>query len=97
MALVVNLPMALEGELTIAAEQRGLALPEYILQLLTRWHILDAEKPLASKREQIDRVLAASGRVFVPKSVAASELGTRPAPVPIIGQPVSEIAIEQRG
>jgi len=97
MTLVVDLPVPLQSELTIAAEKRGLALPDYILHLLTRWRTLDVEKPLISKREQIDRILAASGRVFVPQPATAFESDVYHAPVPITGQPVSEIAIEQRG
>jgi len=97
MTLVVDLPIPLQSELMIAAEQRGLALPEYVLQILTRWRILDAEEPIISRRDQIDHILAASGRVFVPQPAISSSPNVRHTPVPITGQPVSEIAIEQRG
>ena len=47
--------------------------------------------------EQVRRVLVASGRVRVPKPYAGKKPYVRHTPVPTIGQPVSEIVIEQRG
>lgn len=46
---------------------------------------------------QIRRTLAASGRVRLPQPDLATKPYVYHTPVPITGQPVSEIAIEQRG
>ena len=50
-----------------------------------------------SEAEQVRRVLAASGRVRVPKPYPGKKPYVRHTPVLITGQPVSEIVIEQRG
>lgn len=47
--------------------------------------------------DQIRHTLAASGRVRLPKPYAEAKPYVRHTPVPITGQPVSAIAIEQRG
>jgi hypothetical protein len=47
--------------------------------------------------ERIHAVLAASGRVHLPKPYTGAKPYVRHTPVPITGQPVSEIVIEQRG
>jgi hypothetical protein len=47
--------------------------------------------------ERIRRVLAASGRVRLPKPYLGAKPYVRHTPAPITGQPVSEIVIEQRG
>jgi hypothetical protein len=48
-------------------------------------------------REQILRVLAASGRVRLPVTDTETAPPQAYKPAPITGQPVSEIVIEQRG
>ena len=50
-----------------------------------------------SEAEQVRWVLAVSGRVRVPKRYPGTKPYVRRTPVPITGQPVSEIVIEQRG
>lgn len=48
-------------------------------------------------QERIRHVLAASGRVRLPRPYPGGKPYVRRTPVPITGQPVSEIVIEQRG
>jgi len=50
-----------------------------------------------SEAEHVRQGLAASGRVRVPKPYPGKNAYVRRTPVPITGQPVSEIVIEQRG
>lgn len=49
------------------------------------------------QREGLLQVLAASGKVKMPKPYTGTRRYVRHTPVPITGKPVSEIIIEQRG
>jgi hypothetical protein len=49
------------------------------------------------QQERLLQVLAASGRVEMPKPYTGKKRYVRHTPVPITGKPVSEIIIEQRG
>lgn len=57
----------------------------------------EQESPPQSERQRLLQVLAASGRVSLPKPYAGEEPYVRRTPVPTTGKPVSEIVIEQRG
>lgn len=48
-------------------------------------------------KEHLRQALAASGRVTVPEPYTSQESYERHTPVPITGEPVSDIIIEQRG
>lgn len=58
---------------------------------------LQQPKPMANENVHIQRILAVSGCVRLPKPYAEAKPYVRHTPVPITGQSVSEIAIEQRG
>jgi len=47
-------------------------------------------------RENLLQVLAASGKVVLPKPYTGKKPYVRHTPVPITGKPVSELVIEQR-
>ncbi len=64
---------------------------------LRAWQQTVPPKQDEREAEPVRRVLAASGRVRVPKPYSGTKPYVRRTPVPISGQPVSEIVIEQRG
>jgi hypothetical protein len=64
---------------------------------LQLWQQTASPQPDEGEAEQVRRVLVASGRVRVPKPYPGAKPYVRRMPVPITGQPVSEIVIEQRG
>jgi hypothetical protein len=72
-------------------------LPELLEAGLRVWQDEEHATNEATLQERIRRVLAASGRVRLPKADLGMKPYTRHTPVPITGKPVSEIVIEQRG
>lgn len=48
-------------------------------------------------RERLLQVLAASGKVEIPRPYTGEKPYVRHTPVPITGKPVSELIVEQRG
>ena len=60
-------------------------------------HWLERERQELELQESIFQVLAASGKVAVPRACAGEKLYPRHTPVPITGKPVSDVVIEQRG
>ena len=95
MTLTIDLPHTLAKELTVEAQQQGLALSEYALSLLDKRRTLKEAESNGFEQARLDRVLATSGQVLMPRS--ATELTAPFAPVEITGELVSEIATEQRG
>ncbi len=57
----------------------------------------EQESPPQSERQRLLQVLAASGRVSLPKPYTGEEPYISHTPVPSSGKPASEIVIEQRG
>lgn len=71
-------------------------LPE-LLELGLKEFLERQEEERRVSREEIDRVLAASGMVTLPQPDMGEIPYIRQTPVPITGKPASEIVIEQRG
>ena len=63
---------------------------------LREWLKREQREPPAP-RERMLQVLAASGRIEMPRPYVGEKLYVRHAPVPITGRPVSELVVEQRG
>ena len=63
---------------------------------LQEWLERERQESLAL-RERLLRVLAASGKVEMPRPYTGEKLYIRRTPVPITGKPVSELVVEQRG
>jgi len=71
-------------------------LPTLLELGLHEWLKREQQKPTV-RRERMFRVLAASGRVEVPRPYVGEKSYVRHTPVPITGKPVSELVVEQRG
>lgn len=64
---------------------------------LQTWQEREQETTPQSDKERLWQVLAASGRVSLPKPYTGEEPYISRTPVPASGKPASEIVIEQRG
>ena len=63
---------------------------------LQAWMAHERQEQLAL-REGLLRMLATSGKVTIPQPYTDSEPYVRHTPIPITGEPVSELVIEHRG
>ena len=64
---------------------------------LQKWQEREQNEYQTQEKEHPSQILAASGRVTLPKPYTGKKPYVRRTPVPITGKPVSEILIEQRG
>jgi hypothetical protein len=71
-------------------------LPELLELGLQEWLERQQQERLAL-RKRLLQVLAASGKVEIPRPYVGEKPYVRHTPVPITGKPVSELIIEQRG
>jgi len=68
-----------------------------LLELGLQEQLAREDRERLNQRGRLLQVLAASGKVKMPKPYTGTRRYVRHTPVPITGKPVSEIIIEQRG